>query len=866
VRWGAVFFLLFWLSIPAQADVASGDSIVLAAEDRLNLSGLVRWCAVAPETEVAVAGCSFVQARPGDLSPGYSHQAFWLRLELFNPSDATLERWLSIGHPRLEEVSFFEASGSVWQRRDSGLRTPLIGRPLAAVDFILPLRLAPGEKRVLMVRVLSRTSLDLTPLLWEPDAYRRASTQYVVIQSLGLGGLVVIALLSLLIWLRSKSRLYLYFAGTGMARVIYMASFTGLLPFFLWPESRPFDIRVIMLGAGGAILFYVPFVRGVVGEFRLNPWANGLLLSMGGVSALAMLWTFLVSYDAVRIMMLASTVDFISGTYLFFSAWRRGNGAAGYMVLANVLFLLIQGAVFTISLGGAGFNQTAVSFYVWGSLLGAPLVLLGLTAHSEDLRERLLVAQAESAARVAFLARMSHELRTPLDTILGTTQLLARSPLGATFATGLADIAQSGWRLLRMIDDILDYARGLAGNLAIVQAPVNLSFFLHSVGNNARLLASRNGNTFLLCDHGGKAANVCLDEGRLRQVLDNLLVNAARHTCDGRVRLDCIQGECVSEGRVRLDFMVSDSGEGIAPEELESIFRPFERGGNTTRRGGKGIGLGLAIARQLVEMMGGELSVTSTPGEGACFRFHVFAGVSEEISAAGRGGEFQSVTYQGGRRTILVVDDIKENRQIVAALLQANGFGVIEAESGLEVADLCLARAEAVDLVLTDQFMVDGDGWGVLADVTRYWPGTPVILMSAAPPEAPEGFPEGLEFAACVLKPLDHTVLLRQIADLLALEPNDSSQMTFQPPEAIRPSGMSPDPADLQILAALAATGQISAILEWAEGIKVRAPGCAGYAEQVSRAAEDLDFAALREYARTGSDGNALLNDGENRG
>jgi two-component system, sensor histidine kinase LadS len=836
-------------SLGAQAAAAAPAAIVIGKASRVDLSSQVEWCRSAPDTGVAAiaaGGCRFAPAAAGDLMPGYSRDAYWLRMTLANSDAAPVDRWLRIGHPRLEQVSFFEAVDGGWRRSDSGLSVAAARRPAFAVDPLLPLRLAPGEQAMLLVRVASHTTIDLTPTLWEPQAYGRADTRFVIAEAMGIGGLFIVALLSLLIWARSRNRLYLYFAGNELGKMVFMGAFSTLWQTVLWPEERPFDIRLIALGAGCAPLFYILFIRSFVGEFQRNRVAHGLLLFMGGITAVAMLWAMLIEYRAVQIILPTSTLTVIAGTYLFHAAWRRGSSAAGYMVVANLFFLLIQGVVVATNFGGTRFSDLTISLYVWGSLLGSPLILIGLAVQSEDLRDRLTLAQAESAARVEFLARMSHELRTPLDTILGTAQLLARPEGQARFAAGIEDITNSGWRLLRMIDDILDYARGIAGRLGVSPRPVDWPVFLRRLEANARRLAERNGNAFSL--RADAADVLCFDEGRLRQVLDNLLVNAARHTQDGLIRLDCAVSPADEDGQVRLDFAVTDSGEGVAPEDRERIFRPFERGGRSARQGGKGIGMGLAIARQLVEMMGGQIAVEGAPERGACFRFHILAEVAATAGAETAAEVETAAGYAGRLRSVLVVDDEADNRRIVATVLREQGFAVTGAASGQAAADLCSARAEAFDLILTDQFMADGDGWSVLAAAARQWPEAPVVLMSAAPPEPPKDFPAGIDFAAHLMKPLDHARLLDHIAELLRLDrrqpPADAPKETPSISLAHRP-----DPEALQTLRVLIDTGQITGIQEWATALVAREPQCAAFAEAIHAAATGLDFSQLDALA-----------------
>lgn len=470
--------------------------------------------------------------------------------------------------------------------------------------------------------------------------------------------------------------------------------------------------------------------------------------------------------------------------------------------------------------------------------------------------QALAVADAENAARVDFLARMSHELRTPLDTILGAAQLLSHPSARTRLDEDLADIRESGWRLLRMIDDILDHARGLAGRSMFTPEPVDWPSFLQSVARDARRSVAKNGNVFRLRIEDAAFARVTLDPTRLRQVLDNLVRNASRHTLNGEITLTCRCEPPREDRRLRLHFAVADTGEGIAPGDLERIFTPFERGSSSARGDGDGRGLGLSVARQPVERMGGRPTVESEPGRGACFIFDVPTEPAVEVPSDENEDVTASTDAMGSDRTILLVEDDPQGRATTARLLRGYGFEVVEASSGREATDVCEAPACSIDLVLTDQTMIDGDGWSVLAAFAEKRPEIPVILVSAAPPNPPLELPQTVRFAACLIKPVDHAGLLDRIADRLdrrRCPPHDMPRATSPRTNA------APAAVDLQPMRRLVETGQVSAIIDWADALATRRPELLDFASQVKTAAKRLDFATLAELANSE---NAIGGDG----
>jgi CheY-like chemotaxis protein len=376
-------------------------------------------------------------------------------------------------------------------------------------------------------------------------------------------------------------------------------------------------------------------------------------------------------------------------------------------------------------------------------------------------------ADVANKAKSSFLASMSHELRTPLNAILGYAQIMARDPtLDHKHGRSLSVIRHSGEHLLALIDDILDLSRVEAGRLELVPSPVELRPFLALVGDAVRVKAEEKGLRFA-CDASDELpAIVRADARRLRQVLLNLLGNAVKFTRAGSVGLR-VRPSNAGASHATLRFEVHDTGPGIAQENLEAIFRPFEQVGDYSSRA-SGAGLGLAISRQLVRLMGGEIRVESAPGQGSLFWFELrlpveHAGIQEAVNFG------VIVGYQGARRRIMVVDDVAENRGLLVYLLSALGFVVEEAVDGRD----CLGKAGLAppDLVLMDSVMPVMSG----AQATRRlhaMPGlgaVPVIAVSASAAATDESSSKEAGASVFVAKPVDIDLLLEHVGRLLGL-------------------------------------------------------------------------------------------------
>ena len=303
-------------------------------------------------------------------------------------------------------------------------------------------------------------------------------------------------------------------------------------------------------------------------------------------------------------------------------------------------------------------------------------------AHTVDeLRISQQLAQKANHAKSVFLANMSHELRTPLNAVLGFAQLLDRTgSLGPPERHKVAIIRRSGEHLLGLINDVLSLAKIEAGRLELHEQPFSPNELFGAVEAMTRVRADAKDLHFDVMIGTGFPPVVYGDDGKLRQVMLNLLGNAVKFTDSGSVRL-CADW---SDGRAR--FEISDEGRGISSGEIADLFQAFSQTA-TGKSMTEGTGLGLAISREIVRLMGGDITVESEPGKGSTFRFDVRLPASADAATARTTRRVRRVIAAERRRRVLVVDDSAENRLLLASILVSVGFDVREAGDGREAVD-----------------------------------------------------------------------------------------------------------------------------------------------------------------------------------
>ncbi len=392
---------------------------------------------------------------------------------------------------------------------------------------------------------------------------------------------------------------------------------------------------------------------------------------------------------------------------------------------------------------------------------GVRVGIMGLYHDVTELLQARKAAERASAAKSTFLANMSHELRTPLNAIIGYSEMLiedAEDGGQAESASDLTRIHSAGKHLLTLINDVLDLSKIEAGKMELHVETFEVAPTIESVVTTVQPLIDKNGNRLAveLADALGVMRS---DATRLRQVLLNLLSNAAKFTDAGAITL-AVNRTTNATGDW-LTFRVSDTGIGMTPEQLDKLFEAFAQAEASTASRFGGSGLGLAISRLLCRMLGGTVTVESVAGEGSAFTVRLPATAPERVETTLTTAGEEPAPVADARGLVLVVDDDASARDLITRHLRKEGYRVEQAADGRE--GLERARTLQPDVITLDVLMPEMDGWGTLSALKadRSLAEIPVVMLSI---QDDERLGMTLGAAEYLTKPIDRDRLSAVVA------------------------------------------------------------------------------------------------------
>lgn len=712
----------------------------------------------------------------------FSASAIWLRFSL-QAADTGCMRWLKVGEPRLDNVQVFLLRSGQWSEMRAGSNYPLSQWRIASRQPLFPLNVARGEHVQVVVRVQTNTVLMVDPVLWDNAQQQRVLTRANLLDGVSMGIALAIVPFGFVISLIRRSRLLLMNSLAILAYSLVCSVVNGYL--FYLPELLPWKQYLASFFSCFGFASFFGYLWVLFGVRVLPPWMKLLLIGFTLLMSGLLLWGAFGDYRATRDLFSQwRWFTYVLVPLMLAAIWFYGKRPSWLAFGLTVLFTFQGIARHLVDVKNVGWQYGEDQLGLTSTLPGVLLLVLTLVLEfrSGRSRERQALADLDEQrraeherlessvalrteqlreslrARSMLLAHISHDLRSPLTSIIEHARALGSENPGDT----PRHIERNARRQLEMIDELLEFSRSELQQLELVLAPGYLYGFLREIEDEGCFLALRQDNRFKCVFAADLPALVQADFRRLRQVLINLIANAGKFTRNGFIefsveRLD--QDECSAQIR----FCVKDSGIGFRSEEREALLQPFQRGSNAA--GYDGSGLGLSIVSQLLQQMGSELQLEPARARGAALSFVLKMTCATEDQIESVLSDNHSPGINGEGRCILVVDDIRQNRDGLCDLLGGYGFDVLTAENGEQAVGIL--QGAQVDLLISDQMMAPMNGWDLLAWVRQHQRDLPVLLYSAAPPLRPQAVPIELTFDAALLKPAQSGELLAIVRTLV---------------------------------------------------------------------------------------------------
>lgn len=574
------------------------------------------------------------------LNAGYSRSAFWLKVRLtYRPANplASADWLLEMAYPPMDHVDLYLGDGDArprlaWQTGDM---LPFASRQIKQNNYVFDLNLNAHETKTVYLRVASHGSVQAPLNLWASHAYIEEQPSRLYILGMIYGVLAVMLIYNLFIYLSVRDTAYLYYILYITFFGLYQVSVNGAAIEYFWPDNPWWANTSTTFLIAAAILFASQFTRKFLQTPSLGRWLDVPLLVMMVCAAVIMALALSMDYGVALRLVTGLVLLFTPVVLLIgLAAWFKGRRVARYFIFGWSAFLIGGVINATMLLGHLPNNFWTMYASQIGSVIEVALLSLALADRINAMREREAQIMAESKQGLEtlnqqlavsnrlkdeFLATLTHELRTPMNGVIGSLELMQMDVAESEIELYRQTAADSAQNMMGIVNGILTLTELQAGRITVRNEPFSLRHVLFQLRSGFEPLARSK----------ALALGVELDETlpdslegdgvKLRQCLECLLDNAIKFTKTGSIRIR-VNGQRADAEHVRLVIDVIDTGIGFSRLDEETLYANFfQVDGSTTREYG-GLGIGLAICRQLIELQGGRLSHQSEPGNGSQFR------------------------------------------------------------------------------------------------------------------------------------------------------------------------------------------------------------------------------------------------------
>jgi signal transduction histidine kinase/DNA-binding response OmpR family regulator len=666
---------------------------------------------------------------------GVSRDVLWLRMPVSVAPDSTGQWVLNIDYSVLNRVDVYVAgAGSLQRAATVGNLQPQRHDMAGGRAPAVLLQFKPGQEYDILLRIENRGAMLLPIRFSRPAVFLQAGLNEQMLQGLLIGLSLCLTLYGLAQWVTLREPLFgkytLLIAGT----TLFSAEFFGLGTQYLWKYNEWMSIHAgglfaLMASCGAYLFVEQALVRPGMDRTFSRLMKLGAALTV--ISAIAYALDLFGVDVLVAIVSTLGVLPMLLGLPGAFMRARRGDRVGIYFLVGWTVSFASSAILSQVINGKLAANFWTMHVLQFGNAFDMIVFMRILGLRTQAMRTAMLRAEEATRAKSDFLAHMSHEIRTPMNAIIGMSRLGLMTAPDAKLSNYLNKILGAGEHLMGIINDILDFSKIEAGKMSLEQVPFDLNDLLDHLSSLTAVKTDAKRVELVFRLTGNVPARLIGDPLRLGQVLINLTGNAVKFTEQGEIVV-AVEVMARDADKVTLHFSVTDTGIGMDDEQLARLFQSFSQADDSVTRKYGGTGLGLSISRQLVEMMGGSIRVSSKPGMGSRFSFAVQLGIGNAAAP-----NLPSPVATLHQLRVLVVDDVDSAREALAGMLASFGIKADTASSG----EQCLAMlAQAVNagspyqVVLMDYLM---PGWDGVETIRRIradarFPAPPSILMVTA--------------------------------------------------------------------------------------------------------------------------------------
>lgn len=684
---------------------------------------------------------------------GFTSSVFWIRFKINNNDDHSNELILVADYPPLDVVELFAdeqidaalANGNLAPKR-AGDSVNFSERDLADRAPSFHLNFTPNETKVFYMRVKSSSSMQLPLSLWSTKAFIDRKSNELLIWGSYLGALLIAAIYNFFLYLTIRDTVYVHYVLYVASIVAFQITINGLASQHLWPEFTVLTNYMLLIFLNGIGIFAAHFSKLFLRMASNTPLLNKALNVALGILYANLALAFFAPYEIPLLMSIAA---FMFGTVVLIAAgiqaWYVGYKPARIYLIA--WFTMLFGS-FLYSLKTLGLVPNTI-FTNYAVTIGSAVEIILLsfalgdrinTERDEknkarkqlyDFQQKLMKAN-EDALEVSkqsdqlkkeFLATMSHELRTPMNGIIGGCQLLEENLVTGESQAILQSLNDSANQMMGLVNKVLNFSQLIEGKISVDRAVFHIDAVAAYIEETFGGRSYAKGLKFTVAVDPEVSGFYLGDKQKIQHILHDLTENAIKFTHQGRaqIHIQLSKSLDLNQKEKQIEFRVKDTGVGINKENLDKIFKMFTQGDGSFKRSYGGLGLGLAVVKKYVELLGGQISVDSEIGKGTEFTLTL---PLEAVSVPD--------TLEHKNAHILVVEDNHTNQMILQGMLKKLGHRVEVTSDGLQA--IHRLEKDSFDLILMDCQMPVMDGFETTKKIRAaqtIYSNTPIIAVTA---------------------------------------------------------------------------------------------------------------------------------------